>query len=57
MWMLENVQRSIREPHCANLVHSDLEVLHQARADLRQAGHGHPFFWTPFSPVEQLEMS
>jgi CHAT domain-containing protein len=30
-----------------------LEVLHQARADLRQAGHGHPFFWTPFIPVEE----
>jgi hypothetical protein len=30
-----------------------LEVLHQARADLRQSGHGHPFFWTPFIPVEE----
>ena len=26
MWMLENVQRSIREPHCANLMHSDLDA-------------------------------
>jgi len=25
MWMLENVQRSIRGPHCANLMHSDLD--------------------------------
>ena len=24
MWVLGNIQRTIREPHCANLMHSDL---------------------------------
>src|SRR5262249_28307223 len=25
MWVWENIQRIIRAPHCANLMHSDLE--------------------------------
>jgi len=25
-----------------------LEALRQARADIRQAGYAHPFFWAPF---------
>ena len=33
MWVLGNIQRTIREPHCANLMHSDLDSVNPPGLD------------------------